>query len=267
LETRLSGTACPTCSELGEYIEIENPQAPSDEEGSHDFPAAVAALRVPNASLERYYRYSSERLLKCPDCGAYFWYREWAPGGSEDVMRTYIHESVRRLSYLETHVELDDVRYQARQRIEERGGDRTGMDEIAVLGAEEELQALRVTRREVVSDAVAALENRHARAAEFEATTAFRAKMLEEARERREVVAAYRAEVLARYLQYWEQESLEPGLLCRIVELLADDNDRVRTTIEAALKQALNDGLAPQQWAPKGAGLGELLEACRTAGL
>ena len=66
LEARQSGTACPTCSELGEYIEIENPQAASDEQEPRYFPAAVAALRVPNALLERYYRYTSERLPNVP---------------------------------------------------------------------------------------------------------------------------------------------------------------------------------------------------------
>ena len=114
--------ACPTCSALGDFLEIENAQAPADWDTSQSFPPEVQSLQIPNESLAPYFGFGSERLLKCPDCGTYYWYRQWAPGGSEDVLHTYIHESVRRLSYLEAHVALHDALDQAHRRALEYGG-------------------------------------------------------------------------------------------------------------------------------------------------
>ncbi|MCU0520379.1 MAG: hypothetical protein MUF84_06795 [Anaerolineae bacterium] len=140
----MNSIVCSVCDNIGHYLEIDNPQTPSDDDESHEFPHAVLALKSPNVDLEGYYRYKSERLLKCPVCGAYYWYQRWAPGGSEDAMRTYIHESLRRLSLPEVRTLLSDTIERAREKARTDGGFYIGDYELVRLGADAELAGIRI---------------------------------------------------------------------------------------------------------------------------
>lgn len=131
---------CEACGEIGAYVEIANAQEPAADEPSQSFPPAAERLAAPNPRLEDHYRYASERLLKCPACGAYYWYSRWAPGGSDDVLHSTIHESLRRLSDSEAREALEAARREADRWAAERGWVATAAE--TRLGVEEELRAL-----------------------------------------------------------------------------------------------------------------------------
>ena len=277
-------TLCPICARLGEYLEIENAQESSDDtDVAEEFPDEMTQLQVPNEPLEHYYRYKNERLMKCPHCGRYYWYRLWAPGGSEDVLRTYIHESLRRLSYLEAHVELDDARYQAREQAQEYGGSYVQAHVAIANAVQEEMALLAVRYREIVQEALDAIENKHRRSQELAKTLELlypqrdHAYQIEPEREREERAAAYHASVLAAYLQHWTTGRMPLGLVRRLVCLLEDDNQAVRQTILEALsrwcrsaprRSRLTEKIAraAQELMPGSAELGALLGACREPG-
>jgi hypothetical protein len=269
LETQFehARTACPICSRLGEYIEIDNPQDGADADESESFPPEVEHLQVPNEALERYYRYKSERLLKCAHCGTYYWYRTWAPGGSEDVMRTYIHESIRRLSFLEAHVKLHDALYQSCQTARERGGEDVAAYPAIQASIEGEMALLRVRCGEVVRDAVYSLEHKHHRSEEVAEELRLYYPHLDHPREiarvraREEEVAAYHAGILAEYLTYWAPGEIPGGLIERLVDLLADDNPHVRGALLEALLRTLDAAGGEMEMACHMAQVLEQLEA------
>ncbi len=250
---QLPHIACSVCASLGEIIEIENAQDPSDTDVAQGFPDEVEQLRVPNPDLERYYRYRNERLLKCDACGTYYWYRTWAPGGSEDVLRTYIHESVRRLSFLEAYLELDDARYQASERAREHGSIYEAELQAAEQGVGAEMVLLRARYCEIASDAVRWLEHKYRRSEELEETLRLYSPHLDHAREmsqaraRDEAAARYYAGVLAEQLQHWGVSEMPVTLLRRVVGLLADEDPAVRGIIADALLSLLQ-GLSGGRW-------------------
>lgn len=276
-------TDCPVCANLGAYIEIDNPQEGSDVDEAQDFPPQVAHLQVPNEILERYYRYKSERLLKCTHCGTYYWYRKWAPGGSEDVMRTYIHESIRRLSFLEAHVELHHALYHSYQEAQERGGEYVDAYPAIQASIEGEMALLRAHCAEIVQDAVYSLEHKHHRSEEVAEELRLYYPHLDHPREiarvraREEEVAAYHAGILAEYLACWPPDDVPAALVERLVGLLADDNPRVGEALAGALLRALDDaaggrGMARQiaqameRLAVRSPEVQALLAACREMG-
>lgn len=235
---------CPVCAVLGDSVEIENAQEPTELDTAEFFPEGVERLTIPNLRLEAHYRFRSERLLKCPVCLSYFRYRQWAPGGSEDVMRTYVHESITRLGALDVHKELHGALYQASRRADEYGGAfREEYAETAV-GVQEELAALRPRCREVIAEALSSLEDKHAysRALEVEARRFYPVvaeRLVAEAREREKEVAVYHAEILAEYLELCGEEPVEAELPDRLRGLLSDEDERVREFVQGALSRLL----------------------------
>jgi hypothetical protein len=247
VSTEHSNTACPVCATLDDYVEIDNAQEWSDTDEVQDFPPQVKHLQVPNEILEHYYRYKSERLLKCTHCGTYYWYRKWAPGGSEDVMRTYIHESICRLSYLEAHVELHDALYHSYQTAQERGGEYVDAYPAVKAGIEAEMALLRAHCGAIVRDAVYSLEHKNRRSEEVAEELRLyypnldHPREIARVREREERVAVYHAGILAEYLVCCAPEELPEELIGRLVSLLADDNPQVRRALGEALLGTLKD--------------------------
>jgi hypothetical protein len=274
--------ACPICAVIGDYVEIENAQDPSDTDVPQRFPRQTEQLHVPNEPLTSYYQYSNERLEKCPHCGTYFWYREWAPGGSEDVLRTYIHESLRRLTFLEAHVELDDALYQDYQRAQERGGSYVAEYERTREGVQEEMAHLQVRYREVVWDVIRSLAHKHQHSEQLARDMErfypnLPRSYVEEDRQRENRVAAYHATILAAYLAHWDPNDVPVELVHHLVRLLVDDQSEVRITVKDALlrlvSQAASAGrlvrevaAAAAQLSPHNAEVDELLLACRGTG-
>lgn len=90
---------CHVCAKLDGYLHINDR---SDE----FFPAEAMRLTAPNYKLNR--QYSDEELRKCPECGKYYAYKEWSPGGSDDAMSTTVHESMNRICFLEAHIMMNE---------------------------------------------------------------------------------------------------------------------------------------------------------------
>ncbi len=88
---------CPVCGVLADYIEIWNPQTWNEGATAQLFPEAVMHLVSVNAPPSQRLGERPEELLQCPRCGMSYLYRWWMPGGSDDVMHTYFHESIRRI--------------------------------------------------------------------------------------------------------------------------------------------------------------------------
>jgi hypothetical protein len=277
-----SDTACPICTGLGEFIEIENAQDPAEGDVAESFPPEAQELRAPNESLAQVYRFSNERLQKCPRCGTYYWYRQWAPGGSEDVMHTYIHESIRRLGFLEAHVELHDALYQAYRRAQEYGGGYAAEYESVKLGVEAERTLLRARYGAIIAEAIDRIMLKYARSAEIAEMLALfspqrdHSRQVEEERARDRERAAYHAGVLAEYLAYARASDLLAGLIQRLVRLLVDDVPQVRQIVRDALLRVLGDRTdqelardlaretvqAAEPLTPRYAELEELVAAC-----
>lgn len=235
---------CRICSQIADSVEIDNPQDPYEKEVFEDFAAEVYELIAPNPSLERTYQSESERLLKCPSCGTYYRYRRWAPGGSEDVMRTYIHESVSRVGFLAAHKELRAALYRSSQRAQEYGGHFEAYHDETARGVHDELRLLRQRYREIVSEAIASLEDKYESsrqlseyAGQFLPLTG--QKQVEEARQREERLAEYHAEILVEYLQCYPDGRIESDTARRISGLLADNNKEVRRIVLEGLLQAV----------------------------
>lgn len=272
-------TTCHLCAKIRDYTEIDNPQDQSEKEVFDDFADEVKELVSPNPGLYNHYRFRNEKLLKCPHCGTYYWYRRWAPGGSEDVMRTYIHESISRLGFLDVHQRLHTAAYESRKRAQEYGGQFLQDHDQAMAGIRDELALLRHRFREIVSEAISCLENKYEYSQQLSETaerfyplTGHR--QVEEARQREEQVAAYNAETLVEYLRFYEDEGLEAGTVGRLTRLSADNNERVRRSIVNGLIQALSWATGQQTLAEQISGSLEehrplfpesleLLEACR----
>lgn len=243
--TRETTNKCHICARIADFVEIDNPQDPSEKEVFDDFAEEVKELVPPNPSLERYYQFQAERLLKCPSCGTYYLYRRWAPGGSEDVMRTYIHESVRRVGFLAAHKELHAAFYKSSQRAKEYGGHFQAIHDEIAGGVHAELMHLRHRYREIVSEAIACLEDKYEYSRQLsELADRFLPhtgqQQVAEARQREERVAEYHAEILVEYLQCYPDEEVESGIARRLSRLLADNNQQVRRIILDGLLQTLS---------------------------
>jgi hypothetical protein len=283
MRARHTHATCPVCSRVGEYVEIDNAQDPSDTDVVERFPPEAEELQVPNEPLAEYYRYVSKRLLKCVRCGTYYWYRQWAPGGSEDVLHTYIHESLRRIGFLEAHVELHDARFQAYTRAQEYGGVYVDESEATRRGVEAEMALLRARHREIVSEAVHSLEHKYrgsdelARTLELYSPGRDHSRQIEEGRARDREIAVYHAGILAEYLPHWETSTVPAELIHRLVNLLADDDPRVGEIVKDALLRSLRDVAgqgrmarevvaAAEGLAPRYAEVEALLDACAKIG-
>ena len=49
---------------------------------------------------------SAEEILACPQCGTYYYFREWTPGGSDDAMVTTYHQDFYDLTPYELYQKL-----------------------------------------------------------------------------------------------------------------------------------------------------------------
>lgn len=237
---RAAAPPCPLCAPLGEEVEIENAQQLDDDEEYVSLPEAARRLVPPNPQLAFFFRYSRETILKCPACGDYFWYREWAPGGSEDVMRTYIHESVTRLSPFQAHVKLDMILEDAQGW---RGSD--GGRAAAEQGVAQEKRLLKRCYRRVIAGALEKLEDKHAYSRELESWLKPGPAQLQELREREQRVAIYHAKIISEYLGYWPSSYLTRKLVQRIARRLQDDNPEVVQVLVSALAELLRRPTAP----------------------
>ena len=89
---------CKLCSELKESNHIENKADLTYSTHASFFPDSFYKLKsILNEDSESYAD-NNAKLLKCPECNQYFLWEEWTPGGSDDAMTTYIHESLRRIN-------------------------------------------------------------------------------------------------------------------------------------------------------------------------
>jgi len=84
------------CSSIGGGCGVENEWG---SEKPDKMPSAFYKLRLPNEKLKS--QDPDETLLQCPQCGVYYLYHRWSPGGSEDAMKTVVHELVKPASVLE----------------------------------------------------------------------------------------------------------------------------------------------------------------------
>ena len=251
MEDSAGGAPCAICAAIGAYVEMAHAQDPDLDDGGQSLPPEAQALQAPNEGLAAYYRYKNERLLKCPQCGAYYWARTWAPGGSDDVMHTTIHHSLRRLGPLETHVELHDALYQSTRHAKEMGAFYRETHEAIATGVEAEMALLRGSAVEVVGEAIHSLEHRYRRSDELaEMLTSFRPQhdhtaQLAEARGRDDRVARYHAAILSEYLPACAPDALPDALIERMVALLAADGAEVRRILcDALLRLAVGGGRA-----------------------
>ena len=241
MDTGSTEDSCPICAAIGAYVEIEHAQDPGPDDVGEAFPPEAAALQAPNEGLADYYRYKNERLLKCPQCGATYWARTWAPGGSDDVLHTTIHHSLRRLGALETHVELHDALYQSSQRAQEMGAPYHEAHAAISAGVKAEMALLRASAVEIVAEAVHALERRYRRSEELaEMLNSFRPQhdhtaQVAEARARDDRAARYHAGILAEYVPACAPGAIPETLIQRMVALLAGDGAEVRRILRDAL--------------------------------
>ena len=89
---------CKLCYELKESNHIENKANLTDSTHASFFPDSFYKLKsILNKDYESYAD-NNAKLLKCPECYQYFLWEELTPGGSDDAMTTYIHESLRRIN-------------------------------------------------------------------------------------------------------------------------------------------------------------------------
>jgi hypothetical protein len=47
--------------------------------------------------------------MQCDTCRAYYWYRRWTPGGSDDAMKSVTYESISRIGLLDVYIELTEA--------------------------------------------------------------------------------------------------------------------------------------------------------------
>ncbi len=178
--------------------------------------------------------YSDEFVLKCPNCGEYFSYRKWTPGGSEDAMRTYVHESLDRINLLNVHMSLLSYLHKLRKYAERKPDLWDESYKAFSIAVYAELKILRRKPKIVIEEAIAYIQD--------QLSEKVHKSYRDEVRKREEGVA----EILAEYLQYLNKPSID--LICRVAQLMLIDNENIRKTIETAIKPliiALKDQTNP----------------------
>lgn len=88
---------CTGCRSLDDYYEISS-------DDTREFPEAADKLvHLKELKLS----YNSDGSFKiCPDCHAYYWYRSWEPGGSDDAFKTVEYRSIAKTGLLGLYIEL-----------------------------------------------------------------------------------------------------------------------------------------------------------------
>lgn len=225
---------CNLCSKIKDYMEIENEQGDQD---PIKFPEEIDELKIPNRNLIRYFRFDRDKLLKCPHCGTYYRHYTWTPGGSDDVFRTYIHEFVKRIGFLEAYKRLKEALHDSHKQKEEYGGRYIKEYEITSKGVKEELGKLRLRHKEIVKETIEAIRNKH----EYSNDLVQRIKsyyknprkseQFIKAREQEEKVAEFHAKVIAEFFPNFREEKLIHEILPLLIAVLKDDNQNVRKII------------------------------------
>jgi hypothetical protein len=164
--------------------------------------------------------YSDERILKCPQCHTYFYYRKWSPGGSEDAMRTYVHESLDKMKLLDVHLEFDAQLAELKKRAEQSYSWKEDYDKL-FKRAEQERQYLREYSMIIIQDAIACIKEQR--------STKVPLCYLDEVRQREQHAAA----VLEEYCQ--NLTSYSPTLYNHLIQLQNSDNLIIQTAIKKAL--------------------------------
>jgi hypothetical protein len=91
---------CEDCKALPSHMEI------SDDSGN-EFPLGTKNL-IHISDLELPYTCDGS-FMQCYKCNAYYWYRSFAPGGSEDAMRTVNYETLTKTGLLGVYMELTEA--------------------------------------------------------------------------------------------------------------------------------------------------------------
>jgi hypothetical protein len=223
---------CPDCSSLGEYTEVED----------DPLPPAARKLTSPSDALTEALSFRRQGLLECPSCGTYFHHRIWNPGGSCDAMRTCTHEAVRRMRISDVLLHLRDVRSDLQLALQERGSDALETAHFAALAAiDEEEQRLRARAPELLIDAVARIQDRHAGSRTFLAEHAGRVPhwypsgYLEEMRGREARTAERLAAVVAEMLPLVPRDALPSEVGVALAALALDSQKGVSETLKRAL--------------------------------
>lgn len=91
---------CKSCRSLPDHMEISD-------DNSETFPDGVVNLQHLGAIKLPYTCDGS--FMQCYKCKFYYWYRSFAPGGSEDAMRTVNYETISKMGLLGVYMELKEA--------------------------------------------------------------------------------------------------------------------------------------------------------------
>ena len=91
---------CEDCKSLPDYMEI-------NDDGPETFPDETRNLKhLENLKLP----YTSDgSFMQCSKCNAWYWYRSFTPGGSEDAFRTVNYETISKTGLLGVYMELKEA--------------------------------------------------------------------------------------------------------------------------------------------------------------
>ncbi len=203
---------CPVCEKLNGYLHI-------NDRGDECFPPEASLLVPPNDKLK--HQYSEEELRKCPECGKYYAYREWSPGGSDDAMVTTAHESINRISFLEAHIILRESESVIENFL--RSSPLIWQESYNVHqdGSGIELNSLKSHAAEILDEGIKFIESRAASKMNVYRDEAFTA----------EGEAAW---IISDYLMT-SPDRLTPGQFERYIMIAADERDTIRESIAGGL--------------------------------
>jgi hypothetical protein len=218
---RFKPTDCKICSALDSSFHIEN--AADEESSSSFFPEEFDHVSVPNFNLAR--QFGDDTLLKCAECGNYYTYRAWQPGGSDDAMRTYNHEAFTRIAFIEAHILLSESERIIEKYLHESPSDWQEIYNTHQQGLREEMDTLRKNAETIVKEGVEFLNAKVA-----EKMKVYKPESLE--------AEGVVAEVMARYLMT-SMITFSPEVLFSMLDLLSDNRENVRKNLVAGFKFGL----------------------------
>lgn len=236
-------TPCANCGDLPEFLETECELNDPESKSGESFKAAVERLADPNASLKEYASGKDECLLTCPKCRGYFLYRQWIPGGSDDFGRSYLHQSLERMSHLAAYEWLDGACRDAREMVSKYGTSfQDKLDQISH-GMDRERRRLNRRHQEIVSSALDALDNRYAQSQARERSLRETygdslhrfGSLIEAGREKDRRVAEYHAWILGEFIPLFRNRRVFTRIADRLIGCLHDEQRVIRQTIHQAI--------------------------------
>jgi hypothetical protein len=231
--------SCKFCSKFKEYYEIENLQ----DENRHFFPQEFENLIFPNSFLEEYYRYDSERLLKCKNCEIYYFYHNWSPGGSEDVFKTYIHESVNRITYLQAYKKLQVDLYRNYDYFKKFGGSYENNHKNLSKGIKLEQRFFESKAIEIIKEAIEEIEHKYQKSEalidniKHYYKNPLKSESYKDAVKEDEKMAIFHANVILMFLPKQNDEALLSEVVCKLNALKNDNNPKIVEIFDKILEK------------------------------